>query len=234
VRGTLQEPGAGGPLAAGVAALASRMEPVRASAACAAARAAVAAESRASPDPLFDRTDTSRGLCALAPHMEPVSAAGMLLDAAIAPANVDAAKEIFRTFSAVVRGHTSETRRRGAMATARAAGAFASRNGAPGLPLLHAHFYPQPRPLPPQALVDLLKHPFCVDQARRAVLDALGTTYDRKFADHWEFVRYAQDGGLPLDLLKAPELPQPAAPGNARPQPPVALPKGFPDLPFDR
>lgn len=73
------------------------------------------------------------------------------------------------------------------------------------LSLLHPHFYPQPRPLPPQTLVELLKHPFCVGGARRAVLDALELTYKRSFRDQWEFVEYAQKHQPQLDLLTPPK-----------------------------
>jgi hypothetical protein len=39
------------------------------------------------------------------------------------------------------------------------------------------------RALPPQTLVDLLKHPLCVGDARRLVLDELAPHYHRPFAD---------------------------------------------------
>ena len=68
---------------------------------------------------------------------------------------------------------------------------------------------PRPRPLPPEQLVELLKHPFCVKEARRAVLDALEFTYDRKFADLWEFVAFAEKEHPELDLLTPPKRPQP-------------------------
>jgi hypothetical protein len=57
--------------------------------------------------------------------------------------------------------------------------------------------------------VELLKHPFCVGEARRAVLNALEFTYKRKFADQWEFVEYAQQHQPQLDLLTPPKRPQP-------------------------
>ena len=72
------------------------------------------------------------------------------------------------------------------------------------------------RELPPcrlstQQLVELLKHPLCVDQARRVVLDLLGTRYGRIFADHWEFVRFAQQQNLGLDFTTPPRRPEPRA-----------------------
>jgi hypothetical protein len=67
----------------------------------------------------------------------------------------------------------------------------------------------QLQPLPPQALVDLLKHPLCVELARRGVLDALEMTYKLKFKDQWEFVEYAQEHQRQLDLLTPPKRRQP-------------------------
>lgn len=48
--------------------------------------------------------------------------------------------------------------------------------------ILHANL-PTPRPLAPQVLVNLLKHPYCVREARRVVLEALELTDDRPFPD---------------------------------------------------
>jgi serine/threonine protein kinase len=64
-------------------------------------------------------------------------------------------------------------------------------------------------PLRPQLLVELLKHPLCVGDARRAVLAQLSRHYDRPFADQWDFVRYATDKNLDLDLLSPPRRPEP-------------------------
>jgi hypothetical protein len=62
-----------------------------------------------------------------------------------------------------------------------------------------------PEPLPAQALVDLLKHPLCVGEARRVVLDQLQRHYGRAFADQWDFVRFAE--GRNLDLTTPPQRP---------------------------
>jgi hypothetical protein len=56
--------------------------------------------------------------------------------------------------------------------------------------------------LAPQALVDVLKHPLCVGEARRLVLEQLGRHYNnRRFADQWELARYVDEKKLALDLL---------------------------------
>jgi hypothetical protein len=62
--------------------------------------------------------------------------------------------------------------------------------------------------LPAEELVDLLKHPLCIDKPQRAVLDALEFTYKRPFKDQWEFVEYAQKHQPQLDLLTPPKRPE--------------------------
>jgi hypothetical protein len=73
---------------------------------------------------------------------------------------------------------------------------------------------PTREPLPAQTLVDLLKQPFCVGEARRLVLGQLARHYRRPFADQWDFVRFAQEQKLPLDLHTPPQRPEPAAPNR--------------------
>ena len=63
------------------------------------------------------------------------------------------------------------------------------------------------RELPPQSLVDLLKHPCCVGEARRLVLDQLARHYQRPFADQWEFIAYAQEHLPDVDLDSPPQRP---------------------------
>jgi hypothetical protein len=48
--------------------------------------------------------------------------------------------------------------------------------------------------------MDFRKQPTCIGQARRLILNQLEHRYGRKFTDHWEFVRFAQEKGLGLDL----------------------------------
>jgi len=66
---------------------------------------------------------------------------------------------------------------------------------------------PPPPPLPPQTLVELLKQPFCIDEARRLVLEQLSRHYHRPFADQWEFVEYVHKHKLDLDLTTPPQRP---------------------------
>jgi hypothetical protein len=63
------------------------------------------------------------------------------------------------------------------------------------------------RMLPPQTLVDILKQPFCVGEARRLVLEQLSRHYHRPFADQWKFVEYVHQHKLALDLTTPPQRP---------------------------
>ncbi len=97
----------------------------------------------------------------------------------------------------------------GAVAGYFTAGALGLRPGAvkPGTTPHILPWVPAARPLPAPVLVELLKHPFCVGEARQAILDALAFTYNRPFADQWEFVEYAQKHQPQLDLLTPPTRP---------------------------
>jgi hypothetical protein len=68
-------------------------------------------------------------------------------------------------------------------------------------------FQPPPCKLTDQELADLLKHPFCVGGARRAVLDVLQERFHTPFADQWAFVKYVTERKLPLDLITPVKRP---------------------------
>jgi hypothetical protein len=75
------------------------------------------------------------------------------------------------------------------------------------LPTLPTASEPLPCRLSDQDLVDLLKMPTCFAEARQVVLKHLGNRYGRTFANHWEFVRYAHEQHLDLDLTSPPKRP---------------------------
>ncbi len=66
---------------------------------------------------------------------------------------------------------------------------------------------PLPCRLTTQELVELLKMPTCFGAARRVVLNHLGSIHGRRFTNHWEFVRFAREKGLQLDLTTSPRRP---------------------------
>jgi hypothetical protein len=59
--------------------------------------------------------------------------------------------------------------------------------------------------LPPQTLVDLVEHPYCVGEARRLVLEQLARHHHGPFADQWAFVDYVRQQKLGLDLTTPPD-----------------------------
>jgi len=141
--------------------------------------------------------------------MEPAEAAQAFSDALVNTHNLDSSYTIASILTAISIGVPIDALNHCQYTAILATGAFATpHNLLPSLPLLHPHFHPQPRPLPPQELVELLKHPFCVREARRAVLVALEFTYKRSFKDQWEFVEYAQKHQPQLDLLTPPKRPE--------------------------
>ena len=74
-------------------------------------------------------------------------------------------------------------------------------------PTLQPALKPSPPGLPTPQLVELLKHPLCVGEARRAVLDQLGGRYGRRFGDQWDFVEFAEGRKLDLDFTAPPRRP---------------------------
>jgi hypothetical protein len=73
------------------------------------------------------------------------------------------------------------------------------------LPPLGLALQPLPCRFSTQELVELLKQPTCIGQARRVILDHLGNRYGRGFRDHWEFVHFAHKHLPELDLSSPPK-----------------------------
>jgi hypothetical protein len=92
---------------------------------------------------------------------------------------------------------------------AKAVAAFLSQAAGPlsSLAALPAASEPLPCRLSTQDLVELLKMPTCWGEARKVVLRHLGNRYGRRFATHWEFVRFAREQRLNLDLTSPPQRP---------------------------
>jgi hypothetical protein len=161
----------------------------------------------------------ARGLMTLAARMEPKAAAIARARAAViliqamaktSPAVADIAPDLAQGVSGVLSGEASLIRRAERLhAVADTVGLLAN----PGSLLLASTWLtpalePVPPPLPAQTLVELLKHPLCGGESRRVVLDQLQRHYGRPFADQWDFVRFAQEQRLDLDLTSPPERPE--------------------------
>jgi hypothetical protein len=135
--------------------------------------------------------------------MEPEEAATTLTRAMAGTKNPHALKSLSEGLTAVLIREASTTRQRTLGVAARVAA-----QGGPDFPFatlawIHAAQMPAP-PLPPQTLLEILKQPFCVGESRKQVLGQLTRHYGRRFADQWEFVEYANEHKLKLDLTSPP------------------------------
>jgi hypothetical protein len=160
------------------------MEPKEAAAACAKAAAALALAMTKTTDRDALRA-LVEGLAAVAARMEPKEAAAACAKAA----------------AALALAMTKTTDRDALGRLTQGLSAVLSREDAL-------------RPLPAQLLVDLLKHPLFVGEARRVVLEQLARRYRRPFADQWEFVRFAKEKKLGLDFTTPPRRPGSPAAGR--------------------
>jgi hypothetical protein len=110
------------------------------------------------------------------------------------------------TLAGVLSAATRPEIRRRTAAVGAAAGAAAG-GVVPAIPAIRVAGEPLPCRLSTQELVELLKMPTCVGEVRRVVLAHLGHRYGRRFATHWQFIRYAQENGLNLDFTTPPRRP---------------------------
>jgi hypothetical protein len=192
-------------LASVLSTVATRLEAKEAARVCAAA-AATLTQAMSKTNDALALSDLAPGLSVLAAHLEAqeaVEVAATLTLAMSKTNNPKALQSLARALSAVV-GNTDRDRR--AKAVAATVGCQAGCQGLPGaVLLLRPAAEPLPRWLSDQQLVDLLKHPLCVGEARRIVLDQLGLQHQRTFADQWEFVRFAEEQKLGLDFTSPPQ-----------------------------
>jgi hypothetical protein len=204
-----KEPGGLPPLAQGLSAVAARMEPKDA-----AATLAQAIKDTKDPGAL---SHLAEGLSAVATRLEGKDAAAVSAQAAatLAQATKDT-NEFEMGKLALARGLSwllsavppSELHSRSA--TAASAVTSVADTGQPltAFALLLPAAEPPPCRLSTPQLVNLLKTPGFVGEARRVVLDHLGNRYKRHFADQWEFVRFAKEQKLDLDFTSPAQRPE--------------------------
>jgi hypothetical protein len=198
-------------LAAGLSAVASRLEPTEAAAVCSRAATTPGQAMTKNVRDTLGLRSLAKGLLVVAGRLEPREAgeaAAALTEVLTRARNPHASGQLREGLSAVLLQEDSLRLARRRHHGVGAVGVLSS----PGSTLLaavllRADLEPLPPPLPAQTLVDLLKQPFCVGEARRLVLDQLGRHYQRPFADQWDFVRFAQERRLSLDLLTPPRRP---------------------------
>jgi tRNA A-37 threonylcarbamoyl transferase component Bud32 len=107
--------------------------------------------------------------------------------------------------TALTNSNRVEVSRRAAAAAA--ALGLATRGPFAPLASLPAASEPLPCRLSTPDLVELLKMPTCFGENRQIILKHLGNRYGRRFANHWEFVRFAQEQHLGLDFTTPPKRP---------------------------
>ena len=158
----------------------------------------------------FNLNGLALGLAGVVARLEPQEAATILMQAMAKTTGPDALNRLARGLVATLTasGRTVPVRSAGLV------GSVATSDRQPLLAPAALAFALEPPPcrFSTQQLVELLKHPFCADQARRVVLEQLENRYRRPFANHWEFVRYAQEQRLGLDFTTPPRRPEPPAP----------------------
>jgi tRNA A-37 threonylcarbamoyl transferase component Bud32 len=212
--GKTSNPEAQAGLARGLAALAARLGREEAAKHCAqAARILTQTLARAKPSDSASLPALAEALAAVAAHLgsADVAQAAHTLTGAMskAPDNVALAHRLAEML-------TRDPREPAVRAASVVAGAGASS----GQPLLVLSAVvpgraPFPCRLTTEQLVELLKHPLCVNEARAVVLEQLENRHRRKFADQWEFVRFATEQRLGLDFTtppRRPDVPALAAP----------------------
>jgi predicted Ser/Thr protein kinase len=154
-----------------------------------------------------DLVAISDALAAVAARLEPAEGAAVLLHALARRIDrgLTGVPELMDGLSAVLAGSTGSDRKVRAAAVAATVGLVSvERLPVAGAVLRDA--LPRPCVLSTPQLVELLKHPLCVDSPRRLILDQLGQRYGRPFADQWEFVPFAQERELGLDFT-SPVIP---------------------------
>jgi hypothetical protein len=174
----------------------------------------------------MSQTTDSLVMAALAQSLVPVAAqldskeaqeAATIITQALTKAN--AANELgalVQSLAAVLTRESSDRRLQRFRSVPSSIGLMTSPAALPlALAVLAPTLEPPPEPVPAQVLVEVLKDPLCVGTARRAVLDVLGTRYQRTFTDQWDFIRFANEQQLGLDLSSPPKRPaRTAKPGT--------------------
>jgi serine/threonine protein kinase len=198
-------------LSQGLSAVASHMEPKGAARACGQA-AATLTQAMSKTTDVNTLNYLWRDLPAVATHLEPKDAtwAATTLIQAMSktttgePEGWSMTKDLLMVLT---REEAITTRQHLINVAATVAGLVNPGSPFPAIAWAQPALERMPPPLPVQMLVDILKNPFCVGEARKLVLEQLTRHYNRPFADQWEFVDYVHAHKLDLDLNTPPERP---------------------------
>jgi hypothetical protein len=202
-------------LATGLSTLVARLEPKEAAAVCGEATAILAQTMTRNTDPYAVR-ELATGLSTLVARLEPKEAGQAAATLALAMTKTRdtyTMRELANGLSAALTGVPLFGPRRHVVVAASAVGlATHSPVALSALPPLTPAVLSPPCPLTDQELVELLKQPLFVGEARRIVLDVLGGRHGRHFVDQWKFVQFAEDRRLGLDFTTPPSRPDPVVP----------------------
>ena len=183
----------------------TRMDSKAAAPLCSAAAAAVRHALGKNPHD-FTAQSLILQLGALARRLEPNEALPMLLNALGRTLESRQASAAANQFSATLLGmETPERKRRLAALAGSATVEAPAGNPLIGIASLLPAIEPLPCRLDTPTLVELLKHPLCVGELRRVVLDQLEICYRRKFMDVWDFVEFARLKHPDLDFSRPPK-----------------------------
>ena len=206
-----QDPSTLEQLARGLSAVAARMKAADAAAAAGQAAAALLQARKDAKHSYVQRAQLAAGLAAVSAGMGGKDDATALLEVMNDALNPKTVEQLARGLSAALSAvPPAEIPARSAIAASPVACPAGTGDPLAALTLLLPAAEPPPCRLSTQQLVELLKMPTCIGEARRVILDQLGNRYRRPFADVWEFVRFAEEQQLGLDLTSPPRKPEPA------------------------
>jgi hypothetical protein len=190
------------------------MEPTEAARVCGETAALLALAMTRTTDP-GDLDQLAQGQSAVATRLEPMEAARVCSEAAALLARAMTRTSDASALSRLAHGlgvllnafEPPEQVRRAAAVTGMVGALGGAGRSFLALAMSGAVVEPLPCRLSTQGLVDLLKMPTCIGEARRVILDYLASRYRRPFRDRWEFVEYAQQHLPDLDLTGPPTRP---------------------------
>lgn len=167
----------------------------------------------------LQRTETRKTFGAILDRLEPVQAASMVFQSVAMSKNpvmrhlfVETLAELVASEAAPEREGTPEVRqtvqlRRCTAVVAFIGGVYGASNPMTVGAIMPLTIQRRKSRFSSIDLVELLKNPLCLGAAREVVLEALAARHRRAFADHWEFVRFAQDQQLGFDFTTPPRRP---------------------------
>jgi len=206
-----QDPSTLEQLARGLSAVAARMKSADAAAAAGQAAAALLQARKDAKHSYVQRAQLAAGLAAVSAGMGGKDDATALLEVMNDALNPKTVEQLARGLSAALSAvPPAEIPARSAIAASPVACPAGTGDPLAALALLIPAADPPPCRLSTQQLVELLKMPTCIGEARRVILDQLGNRYHRTFADVWQFVHYAEEQKLGLDFASPPRKPEPA------------------------